>query len=173
MALPPKDQRHRCLMFEGLKYTDADIADFEERLERIYERGVHGVHVFDFDGLTDLMVEGLTMIVRYLLVIDMAELVQLQIFEELDDTWAWVAPRPERQPDAAVGALEVTESALDIAVGAQAVPAPVQAPQPPPTAGPVKSLPQRVARLKEEVHGMRGALGEHREVLDSFACDFS
>ncbi|GKB04785.1 hypothetical protein Tco_0832980 [Tanacetum coccineum] len=31
-----------------------------------------------------------------LLVIDMAELVRLQICVELDDTWAWVAPGPER-----------------------------------------------------------------------------
>ncbi|GKC94439.1 hypothetical protein Tco_1159881, partial [Tanacetum coccineum] len=32
MALPPKDQRHQYLRFEGLGYTDADITDFEERL---------------------------------------------------------------------------------------------------------------------------------------------
>nr|GEW77650.1 hypothetical protein [Tanacetum cinerariifolium] len=79
---------------------------------------------------------------------------------ELDDTWAWVASGPERQPDAAAGTLEVAEGALDIAKSAQAVPAPVQAPQSPPTAVPARSLPQRVARLKEEVHGMRGALGK-------------
>ncbi|GJV20968.1 hypothetical protein Tco_1369988 [Tanacetum coccineum] len=54
----------------------------------------------------------------------MAELVQLQICEELDDTWAWVAPRPERQPDAATGALEVAEGAPDIDEGAQVVPTP-------------------------------------------------
>nr|GFB79402.1 hypothetical protein [Tanacetum cinerariifolium] len=37
-------------------------------------------------------------------VIDMAELVRQQICEELDDTWAWVAPGPERQHVAAAGA---------------------------------------------------------------------
>nr|GEV83447.1 hypothetical protein [Tanacetum cinerariifolium]GEW51254.1 hypothetical protein [Tanacetum cinerariifolium] len=44
----------------------------------------------------ELLTKGLTMILLYLLVIDMGELVRLQICEELDDTWAWVAPGPER-----------------------------------------------------------------------------
>ncbi|GJX19940.1 hypothetical protein Tco_0222617, partial [Tanacetum coccineum] len=46
-------------MFEGFEYTDADIKDFEERLGRIYGREIHRVQVFDFEGLTDLMAEGL------------------------------------------------------------------------------------------------------------------
>ncbi|GJY07362.1 zinc finger, CCHC-type containing protein [Tanacetum coccineum] len=41
------------------KYTDTNIADFEERLGRIYDREVHRVQVFDFRGLTELMDEGL------------------------------------------------------------------------------------------------------------------
>ncbi|GKA04463.1 reverse transcriptase domain-containing protein [Tanacetum coccineum] len=40
-------------------YTDADIANFETRLGKIYGREVHRVQVFDFGGLTDLMAEGL------------------------------------------------------------------------------------------------------------------
>ncbi|GJS04201.1 hypothetical protein Tco_0320709 [Tanacetum coccineum] len=285
MALPYRDQRHLYLRFEGLEYTNADIADFGERLGKIYERGVHRVHVFDFRGLTDLMAKGfevrgllvhelileffstfrfgeavldldtvgalqfqlgeaasarqipdkgdlsaywrgitsegdflgmtssyttirdpmlrlchsliacsiagrsqstekvtvtdlfylrgmdvgsvnillffgkgLTVIVRDLLVIDMAEKVRLHICEELDDTWAWLAPGPERQHDAAAGALEV---------------APVHAPQLPPAVGPAKTLPQRVARLEEEVYGLRGSMAEQRDVLDSMAYDFS
>ncbi|GJT33476.1 hypothetical protein Tco_0923895 [Tanacetum coccineum] len=59
MALPPRDQRHQYLRFEGLQYNDTDIADFEERLGRIYDREVHRVQVFDFRGLTKLMDEGL------------------------------------------------------------------------------------------------------------------
>ncbi|GJS90315.1 hypothetical protein Tco_0772951 [Tanacetum coccineum] len=55
--------------------------------------------------------EGLTMIVRDLPVIDMAELVRLQICVELDDTWAWVAPGPERQQVDAAGAPEAAEDA--------------------------------------------------------------
>ncbi|GJR78564.1 hypothetical protein Tco_0149349 [Tanacetum coccineum] len=60
MALPPRDQRHQFLRFEGLRYTDADITDFEERFGRIYGREIHRVQVFDFEGLTELMAEGLS-----------------------------------------------------------------------------------------------------------------
>ncbi|GKE98042.1 hypothetical protein Tco_0021393, partial [Tanacetum coccineum] len=60
MALPPCDKRHQYLRYEGLQYTYADIADFEMRLARIYKREVHRVHVFDFEGLPDLMAEGLS-----------------------------------------------------------------------------------------------------------------
>ncbi|GKF62284.1 hypothetical protein Tco_0182338, partial [Tanacetum coccineum] len=60
MALPPRDQRHPYLRYEGLQYTDADIADFEARLARIYWKEVHRVQVFDFGGLSDLMAEGLS-----------------------------------------------------------------------------------------------------------------
>ncbi|GJV00456.1 hypothetical protein Tco_1329726 [Tanacetum coccineum] len=40
MALPPRDQRHQYLRYEGLQYTNADIADFETRLARIYMREI-------------------------------------------------------------------------------------------------------------------------------------
>ncbi|GJY92327.1 hypothetical protein Tco_0508109 [Tanacetum coccineum] len=76
----------------------------------------------------------------------MDELVRLQICKELDDTWAWVALGPERRFDAAAGAPKVAEGALDVHEGAQAVPAPVQAPQPPPTAQ-GRTIPQRLARF--------------------------
>nr|GEZ96824.1 glutamic acid-rich protein-like [Tanacetum cinerariifolium] len=35
MALPPRDQRQQYLRYEGLQYTDVDIADFETRRARI------------------------------------------------------------------------------------------------------------------------------------------
>ncbi|GJS14207.1 hypothetical protein Tco_0408679 [Tanacetum coccineum] len=60
MDLPPRDQRHQYLRFEGLHYIDADIADFEMWLGKIYRREVDRVQVFDFGGLTDLMAEGLS-----------------------------------------------------------------------------------------------------------------
>ncbi|GKD38568.1 hypothetical protein Tco_1258775, partial [Tanacetum coccineum] len=264
MALSPRDQRHQYLRFEGLQYTDADIADFETRLGKIYSRDVHRVLVLDFESLTVEMVEGLTsrmlmehkdahgqsvftshawrrlfeasheieaihfgfgittaeemqttsfglhwtesarlitysiagrsqvpekvtvtdlfylrgmdvgrkqgamifggqfitrlaehfgllteerlqglaVIVRDLHIIDMAELTRLHICEELIDTWAWVALRPERQPDAVVGAPKIAEGALDVEKGDQAFPAPV-------------------------------SLGEQREVVDAMARDFS
>ncbi|GKB56336.1 hypothetical protein Tco_0912522 [Tanacetum coccineum] len=59
-ALPPRDQRHQYLRFEGLEYTEGDIADFETRLAKIYRREVHRVQVFDFGGLPYLMAEGLS-----------------------------------------------------------------------------------------------------------------
>ncbi|GKA37559.1 hypothetical protein Tco_0724124 [Tanacetum coccineum] len=46
--------------------------------------------------------------------------------------------------------------------GDQAVLAPVQAPQPP-AARPSRTMVQRLGRLEEDVHGLRGALGEQRE----------
>ncbi|GJS48033.1 hypothetical protein Tco_0598154 [Tanacetum coccineum] len=64
-----------------------------------------------------------------------------------------VAPRPERQPNAIVGALEAVEDAPIADEGALAVPAPVQAPQPPPPAvGPTRTMGQRLARVEEDVH---------------------
>ncbi|GKA32243.1 hypothetical protein Tco_0718610 [Tanacetum coccineum] len=53
--LPPHEQRHPFLRYQGLEYSDADIADFEERLERIYGREIHMVHVVDFLGMPKLM----------------------------------------------------------------------------------------------------------------------
>ncbi|GJW53750.1 hypothetical protein Tco_0097835 [Tanacetum coccineum] len=60
MALPPRDQRHQYLRFEGLQYTEVNIADYESRLAKICRREVHRVQVFDFGGLSDLITEGLS-----------------------------------------------------------------------------------------------------------------
>ncbi|GKE00937.1 hypothetical protein Tco_1388920 [Tanacetum coccineum] len=57
--LPLREQRHLFLRYQGLEYTDEDIADFEERLERIYSREIHMVHVVDFQGMPELMRDGL------------------------------------------------------------------------------------------------------------------
>ncbi|GJY01286.1 hypothetical protein Tco_0359438 [Tanacetum coccineum] len=279
MALTPRDQRHQYLRFEGLEYTDADIADFEMRLGKIYSREVHRVLVLDFESLPAEMAEGLTgrMLIEHrdargqsvftshawrrlfevrgplvfelimeffigevILDIDVADTLQFQlgrvkcrmswrqvilalglytteemqtagfglywtesarqifnkgdlsaywrgisfeggflgtppsytfimdlmlrlchrliacsiagrsqapkkIYEELVDTWSWVAPGPERQPDVTAGALVDAEGALDI----------------------------NEARVEEEVHEIRGALGEQREVIDAMARDLS
>ncbi|GJX74164.1 hypothetical protein Tco_0312759 [Tanacetum coccineum] len=48
MALPPLNQRHQYLRYEGLQYTDADIADFETRLAGIYRREIHRVQNKDW-----------------------------------------------------------------------------------------------------------------------------
>ncbi|GJZ71297.1 hypothetical protein Tco_0635148 [Tanacetum coccineum] len=97
-----------------------------------------------------------------------------RIYDDLDDTWAWVASGPKRQLDAAAGALEVAEGAPDVDEGAQGVPAPVHAPQPPLVATPaVRTMPQRMARLEEEVHGIRESLAKQRDVIDAIARYFS
>ncbi|GJX03550.1 hypothetical protein Tco_0189466, partial [Tanacetum coccineum] len=58
--------------------------------------------------------------------------------------------------------------------GAPAVLAPVQEPQlPPPIARLARTMAQRLSRVEEDVHEIRGALGEQREILDSMARDFS
>ncbi|GJT19863.1 hypothetical protein Tco_0878569, partial [Tanacetum coccineum] len=54
MALPPRDQRHPFLRFEGLEYTNVDIADFKGRLGKIYDRGVHRV-LFKLGGAKQRM----------------------------------------------------------------------------------------------------------------------
>ncbi|GJW95238.1 hypothetical protein Tco_0174910 [Tanacetum coccineum] len=243
IALPPRDQRHMFLKYEGMEYLDTDIVDFEGRLARIHRREVHRVPVFDFGGLPDLMAEGLsgrmlmehrdeagaildldtlgtlqfqlggarrrmswrqfilalglytdeemqtrsqapekvtvtdlfylrgmdvgsigralgglttdilgglTVIAPELPVIDMAELVRLQICVKLDDTWAWVAMGPERQPDTAAGAPAKAEDALIVDEGDQAVPAPV---------------------LEEDVHGLRRDVGSLRGLVERSMID--
>ncbi|GKE36292.1 hypothetical protein Tco_1459697, partial [Tanacetum coccineum] len=64
-----------------------------------------------------------------------------------------------------VGAPRVVQDAPIIDEGGQAVPAPVQAPQQPPPPPPALAwtMPQRISRLEEDVHEIRGALTEQRE----------
>ncbi|GKC54263.1 hypothetical protein Tco_1077008, partial [Tanacetum coccineum] len=83
----------------------------------------------------------------------------------LDDTWVWVAMGLERQPDAVAGAPAIADDAPTVDEGDQVVLAPVQAPQqpPPPPPAPAKTMPQRMARLEEDVHEIRGALTQQRE----------
>ncbi|GJY52601.1 hypothetical protein Tco_0443448 [Tanacetum coccineum] len=45
MALPPREQRHRFLRYEGLEYIDSDIADFESRMA-MEHRDEAGIVVF-------------------------------------------------------------------------------------------------------------------------------
>ncbi|GJX76291.1 hypothetical protein Tco_0323102 [Tanacetum coccineum] len=66
----------------------------------------------------------------------------------------------------------VVEGALDIAEGTQAVPTLVQAPQPPPAAVPAKSLPQRMARLVEEIVTGLSRMMDHVGVRYTSYLDF-
>ncbi|GKD73175.1 hypothetical protein Tco_1331457 [Tanacetum coccineum] len=108
---------------------------------------------------------------KFLPIIDMAELVRLQICMEIDDTWAWVALGPERQPDATAGAPRVDQDAPIMDEGNQAILAPVQAPPPPPVVA--RTMPQRMVRLEEDMYEIRRALAEQREVIGAMAMDFS
>ncbi|GKB90358.1 hypothetical protein Tco_0962630 [Tanacetum coccineum] len=257
MALLLRDQRHQYLRFEGLEYTDADIKDFEERLGKIYGRGVHrvqGQSVFtsrawrfgeavlhldtvgalqfqlgeakrhprqggsecllerissegDFLGTTSsyTMIRDQILRLCHRLIacnitgrsqapkkVTVTDLFYLQGMDVDSVNIPYLLARylrrftlrrksgaiisgalgPERQPNAAAGALKVAEGAPDVDEGAQAVPAPVQAPQPPPV-GQGRTIPQRLARLEEEVYGFRGSMAEQRDMLDSMARDFS
>ncbi|GKB67053.1 hypothetical protein Tco_0928465 [Tanacetum coccineum] len=154
-------------------------------LRRFAARGKSGAHIFGgqfvgrlaqhFGLLTTEILGGLIVIAPELPIIDMAELVRLQIYVQLDNTWAWVAIGPERQPDAAAGAPAVTEDAPDVDEGDQAISVPVQAPQqpPPPPTTAAWTMPQRMARLEDDVHEIRGALTEKHEVIDEMARDLS
>ncbi|GJZ84104.1 hypothetical protein Tco_0649443 [Tanacetum coccineum] len=105
-----------------------------------------------FGLVSDDGLRGLSVATHEIPLIDMGELVNLNICIEIGDDWAWVASRPDRQPDVAAGALGATKDAPAVDEGAQVDPAPVQAPQPPPSppvAG--STMPQRLGRLKEEM----------------------
>ncbi|GJS70964.1 hypothetical protein Tco_0703805 [Tanacetum coccineum] len=151
-----------------LRGMDVDSVNFPYLLARYLRLFAAGrksrAHIFGrqfvahlaehFGLLTMETLRGLTVIAPKLLIIDMAELVRLQICKQLDDTWAWVAMGPKRQPDATAGALGVAQDAPIIDEGGQADPAPIQAaPPPPPVAA--RTMPQRMARLEEDVHEIR------------------
>ncbi|GJV98866.1 hypothetical protein Tco_1554118 [Tanacetum coccineum] len=85
-----------------------------------------------FGLISDDRLRGLSIIARELPIIDLHELARLNICSRFGDTWAWVAHGPKRQQAAAAGAPRAIEDAPAADEGAQAVPAPVQTPQPPP-----------------------------------------
>ncbi|GKA79007.1 hypothetical protein Tco_0785544 [Tanacetum coccineum] len=175
MALPPRDQRHQYLRYEGLQYTDADIADFEARLARIYRREVHMVQVFDFRGLSDLMADGLS--ARMLMEHKVAQGVSMftsrawrRLFDIRGRWWSQETFEPEGLTVIAPALLVIDMAEL----GGQAIPAPVRAPQPPPPPpAAARTMLQRMARLEDDVCEICGALTEQGEVIDVMARDFS
>nr|GEW11188.1 hypothetical protein [Tanacetum cinerariifolium] len=95
-------------------------------------RLAHHFGLVSDDGLRELSV-----VARELPLIDTGNLVKLNIYMDLGDDWAWVAPRLERQQVATAGASEAAEDVHVADEGGQAISAPVQAPQqplPPPLA---------------------------------------
>ncbi|GJY99996.1 hypothetical protein Tco_0517426 [Tanacetum coccineum] len=189
MALPPKDQRHQYLRFEGLEYTDVDVAYFEmswlggakrrmswrqfnlalglhtpeemqtasfglywtESARKIsnkgnlsaYWRGISSEG--DFLGTPPSYTLIRDPLLRLCHRIIACSIAERSQAPEKD----WVSSGHERQPDAAAGAPIDVGRAPDIDEGAQAVPAP------------------------EEVHEIRGTLGEQRKVMEAMARDLS
>ncbi|GJU25143.1 hypothetical protein Tco_1163764 [Tanacetum coccineum] len=163
LALPPRDQRHQYLRvqvfdFVGLPDLMAEGLSARMLMEHRDAEGQSVLISCSIAGrsqapekvtMTDLFylrgIDGLTVIALELPIIDMAELVRLQIYMEVDDTWDWVALGPERQPDAMAGAPGM----------AQDTPAVDE------------------ARLEEDVHEIHEALVEQRKVIGAMARDFS
>nr|GEY99869.1 hypothetical protein [Tanacetum cinerariifolium] len=85
-----------------------------------------------FGLIRDEGLRGLSVVVSELPIINLHKLERLNICSRYCDTWAWVAPRPERRQAATAGTPVVIEGAPAVDEGAQAVPAPVQATQPSP-----------------------------------------
>ncbi|GJW30314.1 hypothetical protein Tco_0047189 [Tanacetum coccineum] len=100
-------------------------------------------------------------------------LARLNICRRFGDTWAWVAPGPERQPVAAADALEADEDAPDAAEGAHADLAPAQAPPPPPPAPQPRTMSQRIERVEEEMCDLRHDVLGLRGVVESFTTEQS
>nr|GEX39179.1 hypothetical protein [Tanacetum cinerariifolium] len=78
-----------------------------------------------FGLVTEEGLQGLTVVVGELKMIDMDELVRLRICERLGDTWAWVATGPEMQQAAVAEVSNVITAAHANIKGDHAVLAPV------------------------------------------------
>ncbi|GJU63761.1 hypothetical protein Tco_1245596 [Tanacetum coccineum] len=160
----------------GMDVGSVNVPYLLARYLRLFAAGrKSGAHIFGrqfvarlakhFGLLTAEILGGLTAIAPELPIIDMTELVRLQICAQFDDTWVWVAMGPERQSDAAAGAPDDAKDALIVDEGGQADPTPEQAPQqpPPPPPAHARTMPQRMARLEENVHEIRRGLTKQRE----------
>ncbi|GJU28563.1 hypothetical protein Tco_1167184 [Tanacetum coccineum] len=100
----------------------------EGRKSRARMSGGHFIgHLVEHFGLvSDEGLRGLTVISRELPMIDLHKLAKLNICGRFGDTWAWVAPRPEREVVVAADALEATKDAPAKDEGTQADTAPAQ-----------------------------------------------
>nr|GEW23498.1 hypothetical protein [Tanacetum cinerariifolium] len=177
MALPPRDQRHSYLGFEGLEYTDANIVDFEEMLGKIYGKGVHLVLFFNFWGLTAEMAEGLS----GRMLMERRDAQGQRISSEEDFLGTSSSYNVIRDP-----MLRLCHRLIACSIAGRSQ-APekvtvtdlfylrgIDAPRPPPiVASVVRTMPWRMARLEEEVHRIRESLAKQREVMDVMARDFS
>ncbi|GJU93639.1 putative reverse transcriptase domain-containing protein [Tanacetum coccineum] len=199
-------------------YTDEDIADFKEKVKRIYSHEIHKVQFVDFQGMPVLMRDGLftrmgmehrddavsdlvsqeTIELEAVysglgLPTDGGEMTSPQVLLGLLGRSGFVVTLPSddgtrttgRKREAYIfgdssssidmaGVVEAADSLVFAPIvdeGGQADPTPIHAPPPPPALA--RIIPQRMARLEEDVHKIRGVLTEQREVIDAMAHDFS
>ncbi|GKA90856.1 hypothetical protein Tco_0812726 [Tanacetum coccineum] len=98
----------------------------------------------------------------------------VQICEELDDTWAWIAPRPERQQVLSLVPLrELRCSPYDVRVSSrQVLTAQTGTILHHLPAGPSQTRAQRLGRLEEDFRGLRGALASRERVKYTSYADF-
>ncbi|GKC64383.1 hypothetical protein Tco_1096981, partial [Tanacetum coccineum] len=102
-----------------------------------------------FGLVSDDGLRGLSVVTREILLIDM-----------------------ERQQVAMAGAPEAAEDAPVVNKGAQAVPAPVQAPQPPPPPlATGMTMPQRLGRLEEEMQGLQQDVRSLHRIMERSMTD--
>ncbi|GKA87501.1 hypothetical protein Tco_0809265 [Tanacetum coccineum] len=123
-----------------------------KRGARLSSKYFVGCLVEHFGLVTEEGLQGLIVVVGELQMVGIDELVRLRICKRFGDTLAWVASGLERQ---------------------QADPVPVQAPEPPPAAAQSRTMPQKMAIVEKEVHGIRESLDEQCEVVDTMTIDFS
>ncbi|GJU82618.1 hypothetical protein Tco_1284983 [Tanacetum coccineum] len=144
-----------------------------KRGARLSSKYFVGCLVEHFGLVTEEGLQGLIVVVGELRMVGIDELVRLRICKRFGDTLAWVASGLERQQVAVAGAPEDVEGAHTEVESVQADPVPVQAPEPPPAAAQSRTMPQKMAIVEKEVHGIRESLDEQCEVVDTMTRDFS
>nr|GEZ88962.1 hypothetical protein [Tanacetum cinerariifolium] len=155
MAIPPSDQRHQYLRYEGLQYIDADIANFETRLARIYRREGQSVftsrawrQLFDIRGplIHDLILEFFSafMFGDVVLDLDTARALQDPMLRLCHILIACSIAGRSQAPKKVI----VTDLFYLRGIDVSSVNG------------------EMIARLEEEVHGMHGALQGQRELKE-------
>nr|GEU94720.1 hypothetical protein [Tanacetum cinerariifolium] len=146
--------------------TSLSESDFEERLERIYDRDTHRVQVLDFKGMPELM----------------SDVLYARILMEHRDDDGVVSeserliPRKGDLPNHWRD-ISIDGYFLGPLISYTLIRDPVlrlcHRMMVHSIAAPPRTQGERISQLEEEVHGMREVLQGQREVLDSMAHDFS
>nr|GEY15809.1 hypothetical protein [Tanacetum cinerariifolium] len=146
------DGMRQTLVDSSVFFRHADGRKSEARLSGGHIIGRQAAH---FRLVSDPGLRGLSVVASELPLINLHKLKRLNICLRVGDIWAWVASRPKRQQAAMAGAPGAVKDAHVANEGAQAVPTPVQAPQPPPPAPQHRTMSPRVERIEEEIRELR------------------